>query len=222
VWQFVNCLELPFGVGQAAPPSCVDPDALAAVQPLVRAAVVAYYATTQSSSSTGSRPSFVAVCPQNGLELVATRAALAWADGDKALPGGADGDAGAVVLLNPKFPLAPRELATFQCAFGLAPFRIQVRCRFTLFFVLCLCLLFSRPAWVFGKSLCLAGQDCGGLAAGWRLCLQTLGRRAQAVRFFHAGCHLFLKMKKSRLASCGFSCQCFCLLLRGLMFPMQV
>jgi hypothetical protein len=220
VWQFVDCLELPFAcVGQAAPPSCVDPDALAAVQPLVRAAVVAYYARTQPSSSTGSRPSFVAVCPQNGPELVATRAALAWADGDEALPGGADEEAGAVVLLNPKFPLAPRELATFQCAFGLAPFRIQVRCRHSLFRPLSVSLV-SRPARFFGKSLCLAGQDRSGLAARWRLSLQTLGRRAQAVRFFHAGCHLFLK--NENFQACFLLVFLFYLLPRGLMFPMQV
>lgn len=104
----------------------MDPDALADAKPMVRAAVHAYYAAT-TSSSPGGRPSFVAVCPQNGPELVAARAALAWADGDEVIPGGGGGGGdGAVVLVNPKFPLAPRELASFQCAFGLAPFKVQV------------------------------------------------------------------------------------------------
>lgn len=126
----------------------VDPDALAKVKPQLRKAIEAHYAASSSSSSSSSaapsstascsRPSFVVVCPQNGAELIASRAAIEWADGDDEVPvDGSDKTTanesngkrapGAVVMLNPKFSLPPREMATFQCVFGLVPFKVQVK-----------------------------------------------------------------------------------------------
>ena len=124
----------------------MDPDALEDAQRLFAAAVHAYYDTaataaaaavtaTPEAAARAAAPSFVVACPQNGAELVATRAAIAFAaqaprsDSTNAKKEkGQSGEAlrGAVVLLNPRFPLAPREMADFQCAFGLAPFRVQV------------------------------------------------------------------------------------------------
>jgi hypothetical protein len=130
---------LNFLYSQAEQPtsSSVDPDALANVKPRLRQAIEDYYAssTTATSSSLSpsaasySRPSFVVVCPQNGAEMIASRAAIAWADGDEdvTVGGGADCTPGAVVMLNPKFKLPPREMATFQCVFGLVPFKVQVK-----------------------------------------------------------------------------------------------
>ena len=116
------------------------------MKPQLRKAIEAYYAAAASTSSSSaaapspaacSRPSFVVVSPQNGAELIASRAAIEWADGDAEVAvGGRDEAAanesnskltpGAVVMLNPKFSLPPREMATFQCVFGLVPFKVQV------------------------------------------------------------------------------------------------